>query len=441
MSIIKYCSQCGKKRGDGKFCSNCGAAIDTEATRANETPTGLPIKKSEKSALTALLLCLFLGALGIHRFYVGKIGTGILMLLTGGGLGIWSLVDLVVIACGNFTDKHGNTLTFEGVPPSSGKKILTIILLIIFSFLLYVTMIIAIAFYATSGVVGTVRSQLDALKAGDYATAYSLTSNDFQRTTSFNDFKSFVEHYPALKNNQSITVYERKIENSNGTVKGNIESTDGTMTAVEYHLIKENGKWKIIYINIHTTGSGISDNTKRPDDNNTPSTKPANTNTSDIALPELFDNPNSKYSIRYPADWEYTQPDAGTVVIGGKKGLPSYESTLNIQTILTKKNGGKYNTLDELMNSIKKQIMSAPDINIIVEDYIKLEKNANRIGMDGKFMVFTYTYAGKKYQQMQFVFINKKREIFYAVAYTSPAARYEIDYPTVKAIFGSWRPY
>lgn len=46
----------------------------------------------------------------MHRFYVGKVGTGILMLFTLGGLGIWGLIDFIVILMGNFTDKNGNKL-------------------------------------------------------------------------------------------------------------------------------------------------------------------------------------------------------------------------------------------------------------------------------------------------------------------------------------------
>jgi TM2 domain-containing membrane protein YozV len=69
------------------------------------------LEKSQKSFVGALLLCLLLGTLGIHRFYVGKIGTGILQLLTFGGLGIWTLIDLIIIAVGKFTDKKGKSIT------------------------------------------------------------------------------------------------------------------------------------------------------------------------------------------------------------------------------------------------------------------------------------------------------------------------------------------
>tara|TARA_A200000159_G_scaffold22014_1_gene18906 strand:- start:3688 stop:3897 length:210 start_codon:yes stop_codon:yes gene_type:complete len=63
--------------------------------------------KSEKGFVPTLLLCFFLGVFGVHRFYVGKIGTGILSLLTFGGLGIWATIDLVMIAVGSFKDSQG----------------------------------------------------------------------------------------------------------------------------------------------------------------------------------------------------------------------------------------------------------------------------------------------------------------------------------------------
>jgi hypothetical protein len=66
--------------------------------------------KSDKSNLTALLLCLFLGGFGAHRFFVGKVGSGLGMLFTLGGCGIWTLIDIIMIAMGNFTDAEGRKL-------------------------------------------------------------------------------------------------------------------------------------------------------------------------------------------------------------------------------------------------------------------------------------------------------------------------------------------
>ena len=64
----------------------------------------------QKSFLTTWLLSLFLGGLGVDRFYLGKIGTGILKLVTGGGFGIWSLVDLIITVAGKQTDKNRQPL-------------------------------------------------------------------------------------------------------------------------------------------------------------------------------------------------------------------------------------------------------------------------------------------------------------------------------------------
>ena len=66
---------------------------------------------ADRTVLPVFLLCLLLGPFGVHRFFVGKVGTGLLQLVTLVGLGIWVLVDLVMIVTGNFRDKEGNKLT------------------------------------------------------------------------------------------------------------------------------------------------------------------------------------------------------------------------------------------------------------------------------------------------------------------------------------------
>ena len=76
------------------------------------------LNRNESSGLTTdntwlvtLLLCLFVGFLGIHRFYVGKSGTGFLQIITFGGFGLWVLIDLIMIVMGKFTDKEGNFIS------------------------------------------------------------------------------------------------------------------------------------------------------------------------------------------------------------------------------------------------------------------------------------------------------------------------------------------
>jgi TM2 domain-containing membrane protein YozV len=73
----------------------------------NMVSSAATMESSEKGFVPTLLLCFFLGFLGVHRFYVGKIGTGILMLITFGGFGIWALIDFVMIAVSAFKDKEG----------------------------------------------------------------------------------------------------------------------------------------------------------------------------------------------------------------------------------------------------------------------------------------------------------------------------------------------
>lgn len=100
---MKYCSHCGAEIADeAVVCPKCGCAVTP--------PKGV---HSEKSWLATLLLCFFVGGLGIHRFYAGRIGSGIAMLLTLGGLGIWTLIDFIIIICGNFRDGSGLRIVNE----------------------------------------------------------------------------------------------------------------------------------------------------------------------------------------------------------------------------------------------------------------------------------------------------------------------------------------
>jgi hypothetical protein len=89
-----------------KFCPNCGAALDPLAPTCVKCGSSVPYR----DFLTTLLLCIFLGVFGVHRFYTGNTGIGIGQLLTLGGCGIWVLVDIILIAAGTYRDGNGNPL-------------------------------------------------------------------------------------------------------------------------------------------------------------------------------------------------------------------------------------------------------------------------------------------------------------------------------------------
>lgn len=104
-----------------KYCHACASVIDAEAVVCPHcgvpqpgmslagTPYGGSV--SEKRILVGFLLCFFLGVFGVHRFYAGKIGTGLLQLFTLGGFGIWALVDLILLVTGSFRDGDGRKIT------------------------------------------------------------------------------------------------------------------------------------------------------------------------------------------------------------------------------------------------------------------------------------------------------------------------------------------
>lgn len=98
-----------------RYCPACGSGIDARATVCTRCgtvqSTSLMVVESEKRIVPTLALCCLLGVFGAHRFYVGKVGTGILQLLTLGGLGIWVLVDTVLLIMGSFRDGEGDRLT------------------------------------------------------------------------------------------------------------------------------------------------------------------------------------------------------------------------------------------------------------------------------------------------------------------------------------------
>jgi hypothetical protein len=99
------CEKCGKEIPEG--ATTCPSCVANPVPQ----PVAAPVAADDsKDWLTALLLSIFLGQLGVDRFYLGYIGLGVVKLLTAGGCGIWWLVDVIMIATESLKDAKGRPL-------------------------------------------------------------------------------------------------------------------------------------------------------------------------------------------------------------------------------------------------------------------------------------------------------------------------------------------
>ncbi|HPB06150.1 MAG TPA: TM2 domain-containing protein [Prolixibacteraceae bacterium] len=94
-----------------KYCFSCGEAIFSKAEICPKCGVPQPDIVRNKTLnnrwIAAVLLCWILGVFGAHRFYLGRTGSGVLMLITIGGLGIWYLIDLILVIVGQMRDSNG----------------------------------------------------------------------------------------------------------------------------------------------------------------------------------------------------------------------------------------------------------------------------------------------------------------------------------------------
>ena len=380
--------------------------------------------KSPKSAVTTLWLCLLFGLLGVHRFYVGKTRTAILMFATLGCFGLWTLIDLVLIVCGEFQDSDGRDVIFWRKGESPVKLILGIVALVIGIIAINVAMLMALVFYLTGALTDVVRDQLVAIRAGDLKTAYSYNSSGFRSETSLETFEDFVSVYPIIKNNTSSTFMTREIEGDQGFLQGTIYGEGGQALPIEYRLVYEDHHWKILAIRIEPVDIEESEALSQG---------PEAVSTKDLTYVDEF----GKYTINYPETWYQESSDKYSVLFSGVQGTPAYASTITIQVLPMKKAGGIYKNVKEVVADLKEQINSGTtDVKFIQEGEALLPTDPEKY--HGEFFEVSYSYKAMKIKKMQYVIVTPDGDRAYSWGYTTDAERYDTDLPVAKAMYESW---
>lgn len=253
---MQHCPSCGAKllSEESQFCQQCGAKIPVKESVDYDKQNKA---ESKKSGMFALILCILFGPLGIHRFYVGKKVTGILSLITGGLLGVWTIIDLVRLSQNKFRDKKGNNLIIAKNLSPMHKIVLMFVSLIIW-LIITISLLFTGMSYLTSGLLNTANAQLEALRKGNYQQAYSYTSAQYQQAISFDNFQRWLNEYPELLTNKSANFTQRGITHSqvdndsaylnSGFLEGTITTNDGKQISIKYVFLKENDQWKIVGI-------------------------------------------------------------------------------------------------------------------------------------------------------------------------------------------------
>ena len=129
--------------------------------------------------------------------------------------------------------------------------ILKIVVIIIVALIAITIVLMTLSLSAANALLVPIEEQLSSLEKGETEAAYNLTSEQFKKSVSLEEFNNFVKTNPLLSSKNNRTFKERIIQDDAGLVKGLIssEATGGALF-VEYNLIKENGQWKIIHFKV-----------------------------------------------------------------------------------------------------------------------------------------------------------------------------------------------
>ncbi|MFH1078480.1 MAG: DUF4864 domain-containing protein [Patescibacteria group bacterium] len=130
---------------------------------------------------------------------------------------------------------------------------------VIGGFFAFIALIIFAAFAMTSGPVKATEAELALLRSGDVEQAYAALASDFRSSVPATEFDSFLATYPVFTKSKKVSFSSREVVNDESTLKGTLTAEDGTATRVEFRLVKEEGMWRIVSMQVLTGGIEVVD--------------------------------------------------------------------------------------------------------------------------------------------------------------------------------------
>lgn len=298
-------------------------------------------------------------------------------------------------------------------------------------------------FLFSSDVKKTINNQLAAIRAEDAVLAYSYTTKSFQEITSLESFTKFINTYSGLRNNKSISYKERKTKDNIVYVKAILISRGGSETPIRYQLIKENGHWKIQGLIINPaedvkTESSHEETTKAPPaptPEPTPVQHTETEKTQPVVLNNFYQDPKYGYSVRYPANWQFTMPHRGVVVFRGLNNTPSFTSTITLQTLAQ----NRRRSVDQVVNETRGLIAQrSSQMRVVDSGIIPSLQAGSSAGLQAQYTVYSYTFNDQDFGLLDVIYYKNPNRALYVLDYATTAAQFEADLPIAKSMVDSF---
>jgi len=276
--------------------------------------------------------------------------------------------------------------------------------------------IVAAVFYFTGDAVKVVQNQLKALRNSDVTAAYTYTSKDFQAATTEKQFETFVKANPILTTNKSASFPSREIFaglNTTSTLDGELKAQDDSTTAITYQMIKEDGSWMILSMEVAQADTVTTDTPASSD------------------LTETFSETGFAYTLKYPESWIPAIPQAGQALFSPSDEISA--PTVNIRTYA-------YDDAGTLFTDLRDYISSSASYGEVKftgeKTYTHTAKNGTQL--KGKEVTITYDYDSIPMTERMIVIPGVVSGESYAWEYFASTQEYAGGKSAADAMLESW---